>query len=204
MTQPMRSTTCASWSKMPFRVVDGPAILTKTAQVSKYNMNDSFTSSNARLSPACDTKNAGPNSRSLTQICHMSPVLPMYYVSLGSPPLGGRFVPELIFGFLEKITTAFESAIGDIVFWKEINELLRSISPHSSAVYQAKKITDHIGRATLWMKREDLEHFDSHKARNIIGQLSLATRMGCKEVVTDCASTKHRKFTAVMCPHLNL
>ncbi|KAJ5472032.1 Tryptophan synthase [Penicillium diatomitis] len=134
----------------------------------------------------------------------MSSVLQKYYVSPGSPPLGGRYVPELMIGFLERITIAFESAMGDNAFWKEVNGLIRLSSPQCSPLYQARKITDHIGGATLWMKREDLEHFGSHKAWNITGQLSLAKRMGCKEVVTDCASTKHGKFTALMCAHLNL
>jgi tryptophan synthase len=68
----------------------------------------------------------------------------------------------------------------------------------------ACKPTAFAGGATIWLKREDRNQFGSHKSHNIIGQLLLARRMGRIEIVTDCASAKHGKFTAYMCDRLGL
>jgi tryptophan synthase len=68
----------------------------------------------------------------------------------------------------------------------------------------ACKLTAFAGGATIWLKREDRNGFGSHKTHNIIGQLLLARRMGRIEIVTDCASAKHGKFTAAMCARLGL
>ncbi|KAJ5779829.1 hypothetical protein N7457_007549 [Penicillium paradoxum] len=94
---------------------------------------------------------------------------------------GGRFTPESIIGFLYELTSFFEATVSDPSFWSE-----------------------YATGATIWLKREDQNEYGSHKSRSIIGQLLLARRMGRSEIITECASAKHGKFTAAMCARLGL
>ncbi|KAJ5503839.1 Tryptophan synthase beta subunit-like PLP-dependent enzymes superfamily [Penicillium fimorum] len=114
---------------------------------------------------------------------------------------GGRFAPESIMGFLYELTSFFEATVSDPSFWEEYATFQRSkITP----LHMARNLTRLGGGATIWLKREDKNEYGSHKTRNIIGQLLLARRMGRSEIVTDCASAKHGKFTAAMCARLGL
>lgn len=119
----------------------------------------------------------------------------------GYGSFGGRFVPESITGFLADLTSFFEATISDPSFWSEYASLQRAVP---TPLHMATKLTALAGGATIWLKREDLNDYGSHKTRNIIGQLLLARRMGCIEIVTDCASAKHGNFTAAMCARLGL
>lgn len=119
----------------------------------------------------------------------------------GYGSFGGQFVPESIMGFLHELTSTFEAAISDPAFWAEYVTFQRS---QHTPLTLASKLTHAAGGATIWLKREDLNDYGSHKTRNIIGQLLLARRMGCTEVVTDCAAAKHGNFTAAMCARLGL
>ncbi|KAF3388741.1 hypothetical protein F1880_004487 [Penicillium rolfsii] len=143
-----------------------------------------------------------PNSRILQLDGTLRPPLISFpLISFGGyGSFGGRFVPESIMGFLYELTSIFESAILDPLFWAEYASFQRTNTP----LRMARKLTDLAGGANIWLKREDLSEYGSHKTRNIVGQLLLARRMGRAEVVTDCASAKHGSFTAAMCARLNL
>lgn len=119
----------------------------------------------------------------------------------GYGSFGGQFVPESIMGFLHELTSAFEAAVSDPSFWAEYATFQRS---EHTPLTRASKLSDTTMGATIWLKREDLNDYGSHKTRNIIGQLLLARRMGRTEVVTDCAAAKHGNFTAAMCARLGL
>ncbi|KAK5787985.1 hypothetical protein VI817_010481 [Penicillium citrinum] len=114
---------------------------------------------------------------------------------------GGQFVPESMMGFLHDLTSAFEVAVSDPLFWAEYISLQR---PQPTPLTLASKLTYAVGGATIWFKREDMNEYGTHKTRNIIGQLLLARRMGRTEIVTDCAAAKHGNFTALMCARLGL
>ncbi|KAJ6080455.1 hypothetical protein N7467_010208 [Penicillium canescens] len=114
---------------------------------------------------------------------------------------GGRFAPESIMGFLYELTSFFEATISEPSFWHEYATFQRS---RPTQLHMASKLTSLAGGATIWLKREDQNDYGTHKARNIVGQLLLARRMGRSEVVTDCASAKHGSFTAAMCTRLGL
>lgn len=103
-------------------------------------------------------------------------------------------------GFLYELTSFFEATVSDPSFWEEYATFQRA----PTSLHIASKLTDLAGGATIWLKREDQNEYGSHKSRNIIGQLLLARRMGRSEIVTDCASAKHGKFTAAMCARLGL
>ncbi|KAJ5730391.1 uncharacterized protein N7483_004899 [Penicillium malachiteum] len=114
---------------------------------------------------------------------------------------GGRFAPESIIGFLTNLTSFFETAVSDPSFWAEFATYQRA---QPTPLQIASKLTARAGGATIWLKREDQNDYGSHKARNIIGQLLLARRMGFTEIVTDCAAAKHGNFTAAMCARMGL
>ncbi|CDM37729.1 hypothetical protein DTO013E5_6266 [Penicillium roqueforti] len=114
---------------------------------------------------------------------------------------GGRFAPESIMGFLYELTSFFEAAVSDPSFWEEYATFQRA---RATPLHMAGNLTNLAGGATIWLKREDKNEYGSHKTRNIIGQVLLARRMGRSEIVTDCASAKHGKFTAAMCARLGL
>ncbi|KAJ5971619.1 uncharacterized protein N7479_001537 [Penicillium vulpinum] len=119
----------------------------------------------------------------------------------GYDSYGGRFAPESIMGFLYELTSFFEATVSDSSFWEEYVTFQRArVTP----LHMAGKLTSLAGGATIWLKREDKNEYGSHKTRNIIGQLLLARRMGRSEIVTECASAKHGKFTAAMCARLGL
>ncbi|OQE18339.1 hypothetical protein PENSTE_c018G01245 [Penicillium steckii] len=114
---------------------------------------------------------------------------------------GGQFVPESMMGFLHELTSVFELAVSDPSFWAEYATLQRS---QYTPLTLASKLTHAAAGATIWLKREDMNEYGTHKTRNIIGQLLLARRMGRTEIVTDCAAAKHGNFTASMCARLGL
>ena len=119
----------------------------------------------------------------------------------GYGPYGGRFIPESIIGLMHDLTSFFEVTVSDPSFWAEYATFQRA---QPTPLQIASKLTTLVGGATIWLKREDQNEYGSHKARNIIGQLLLARRMGRIEIVTDCASAKHGNFTAAMCARLGL
>ncbi|KAJ5707403.1 hypothetical protein N7488_007204 [Penicillium malachiteum] len=114
---------------------------------------------------------------------------------------GGRFAPESIIGFLTSLTSFFEIAVSNPSFWAEFATYQRA---QPTPLQIASKLTARAGGATIWLKREDQNEYGSHKARNIIGQLLLARRMGFTEIVTDCAAAKHGNLTAAMCARMGL
>ncbi|KAJ5567786.1 hypothetical protein N7535_007092 [Penicillium sp. DV-2018c] len=114
---------------------------------------------------------------------------------------GGRFAPESIMGFLYELTSFFEATVSDPSFWEEYATFQRD---QPTPLYKATNLTALASGATIWLKREDENDYGTHKARNIIGQLLLARRMGRSEIVTECASAKHGKFTSAMCARLGL
>ncbi|EKV07043.1 Tryptophan synthase [Penicillium digitatum] len=141
----------------------------------------------------------------------VTPYIPILQVdgSLRAPPVtfdgygsyGGRFAPESIMGFLYELTSFFEATVSDPSFWEEYATFQRA---HVTPLQRAQNLTSLAGGATIWLKREDKNEYGSHKIRNILGQLLLARRMGRSEIVTECASAKHGKFTAAMCARLGL
>lgn len=114
---------------------------------------------------------------------------------------GGRYAPELQMEALSSLATQFGNAISDIRFWKDFVGC-SFVKP--SPLQLATNLTQYAGGANIWLKREDLNEWGSHKVRNIVGQILLAVRLGKTEIIMDCAYAGHAIVCATICKKLGL
>src|SRR5581483_10372749 len=91
---------------------------------------------------------------------------------------GGRYAPETLMHPLEELERAFNEARDDPSFQRELGDLLHSFAGRPTPLYFAERLTQHLGGAKIYLKREDLLHTGAHKINNCIGQALLARRMG--------------------------
>ncbi len=112
---------------------------------------------------------------------------------------GGRFVPETLMSPLEELTEAYFEVRDDTGFHVEFNELLRNFSGRPTPLFHARRLSETLGGAQIYLKREDLGHTGSHKINNAIGQVLLARRMGKKRVIAETGAGQHGVATATVC-----
>jgi tryptophan synthase beta chain len=112
---------------------------------------------------------------------------------------GGRFVPETLAAPLDELTAAYLAARDDQSFHDELDSLLRNYSGRPTALTYAKRLTEMLGGARIYLKREDLNHTGAHKINNCIGQILLARRMGKKRVIAETGAGQHGVATATVC-----
>src|SRR5947208_340273 len=112
---------------------------------------------------------------------------------------GGRFVPETLMAPLEELTAAFEAARADESFQKELDSLLRNYCGRATPLFFAKRLTEHLGGARIYLKREDLLHTGAHKINNCLGQALLAVRMGKQRIIAETGAGQHGVATATVC-----
>jgi len=111
-------------------------------------------------------------------------------------PYGGVFVPETLMTALEELTQAYESARKDPEFRRELNQLLAEFVGRPTPLYLAERLTEQLGGAKIYLKREDLLHTGAHKINNAMGQILLAKRMGKKRVIAETGAGQHGVATA--------
>jgi tryptophan synthase beta chain len=114
-------------------------------------------------------------------------------------PYGGRFVPEVLMSPLEELEQAYYEAQRDASFGKELAGLLHHYAGRPTPLYFAKRLTEQLGGAAIWLKREDLLHTGAHKINNCLGQVLLARRMGKKRIVAETGAGQHGVATATVC-----
>ena len=112
---------------------------------------------------------------------------------------GGRYVPETLIPALEELNTAYQEAKADPVFMAEFERILREFVGRPSLLYFAKNLTERLGGAKIYLKREDLNHTGAHKINNTIGQVMLAKRMGKKRIIAETGAGQHGVATATAC-----
>ncbi len=112
---------------------------------------------------------------------------------------GGRYVPETLIPALEELNTAYLEAKSDPVFMEEFERTLREFVGRPSLLYFAKNLTERLGGAKIYLKREDLNHTGAHKINNTIGQVMLAKRMGKKRIIAETGAGQHGVATATAC-----
>jgi tryptophan synthase beta chain len=117
---------------------------------------------------------------------------------------GGRFVPETLMHPLEELTEAFERAIRDPQFHAELEGLLREYVGRPTPLYFARRLTEYLGGAKIYLKREDLAHTGAHKINNTIGQALLTKRMGKPRVIAETGAGQHGVATATAAALLGL
>jgi tryptophan synthase beta chain len=119
-------------------------------------------------------------------------------------PFGGRYVPETLTRALVQLTAEYEKAKADASFHAELAELLRNYVGRPSPLYHAKRLSQLLGGAQIYLKREDLNHTGSHKINNTLGQALLTRRMGKHRVIAETGAGQHGVATATACAHFGL
>jgi len=119
-------------------------------------------------------------------------------------PYGGRYVPETLVAPLEELEQAYAAAQADPHFRAELDSLLHNFAGRSTPLQFASRLTEHLGGARIYLKREDLLHTGAHKINNAIGQGLLAARMGKKRVVAETGAGQHGVATATVAARLGL
>lgn len=109
---------------------------------------------------------------------------------------GGQYVPETIMNALLELENEFLKAINDEKFMEEYRYYLKEYSGRPTSLYYAKNLTEKLGGAKIYLKREDLNHTGAHKINNVLGQILLAKRMGKKKVLAETGAGQHGVATA--------
>ncbi|SFC18922.1 tryptophan synthase subunit beta [Clostridium uliginosum] len=111
---------------------------------------------------------------------------------------GGQYVPETLMNALNELEEEYERAINDEEFMNEYRYYLKDYVGRPSSLYYAENMTEDLGGAKIYLKREDLNHTGAHKINNTIGQILLAKRMGKKKVIAETGAGQHGVATATV------
>lgn len=114
-------------------------------------------------------------------------------------PYGGRYVPEVLMSPLEELQRTYDEAKLDPEFHKELDHLLHTYAGRPTPLYYAKRLSQRLGGAKIYIKREDLLHTGAHKINNCLGQALLALRMGKKRIIAETGAGQHGVATATVC-----
>jgi tryptophan synthase beta chain len=114
-------------------------------------------------------------------------------------PYGGRYVPEVLMSPLEELENAYAAARLDPAFDQELRGLLHHYAGRPTPLYFAKRLSESLKGAQIWLKREDLLHTGAHKINNCLGQILLARRMGKRRIIAETGAGQHGVATATVC-----
>jgi tryptophan synthase beta chain len=117
---------------------------------------------------------------------------------------GGRYVPETLMAALVELEREYDLAKNDAAFQAELADLLKNYAGRPTPLYFCKRLTEQLGGAKIYLKREDLLHTGAHKINNALGQGLLAKRMGKKRVIAETGAGQHGVATATVCALLGL
>ncbi len=111
---------------------------------------------------------------------------------------GGQYVPEIVMPALNELEAAYKKYKEDEAFQREFRSLLREYAGRPTNLYYAEKLTEHYGKAKIFLKREDLLHTGAHKINNALGQALLAKLMGKKRIVAETGAGQHGVASATV------
>ena len=117
---------------------------------------------------------------------------------------GGRFVAETLMPLILQLEQAYKDAKKDPSFKAEMDNLLEHYVGRPSPLYYAERLTEHLGGAKIYLKREDLNHTGAHKINNVLGQILLARRMGKTRIIAETGAGQHGVATATACARFGL
>src|SRR3954464_15409127 len=117
---------------------------------------------------------------------------------------GGRFVAETLMPLVLELEQAYAKAKADPSFQKEMDGYLKHYVGRPSPLYYAERMTQHLGGAKIYFKREELNHTGAHKVNNVLGQIMLAKRMGKTRIIAETGAGMHGVATATLCAKFGL
>ncbi len=117
---------------------------------------------------------------------------------------GGRFVSETLMPLILDLEAEYEKAKTDDSFWAEMNNLWTHYVGRPSPLYFAERMTETLGGAKIYMKRDELNHTGAHKINNVLGQIILARRMGKTRIIAETGAGQHGVATATVCAKFGL
>jgi tryptophan synthase beta chain len=117
---------------------------------------------------------------------------------------GGRFVAETLMPLVLDLERAYDAARRDPAFKEELDGLLKDYVGRESPLYYAERLTEHLGGARIFLKREDLNHTGAHKINNCLGQILLARRMGKTRIIAETGAGQHGVATATVAARFGL
>ncbi|MDL1901143.1 tryptophan synthase subunit beta [Anaerolineae bacterium CFX9] len=117
---------------------------------------------------------------------------------------GGRFVPETLVPALDELIAAYREAMADPAFHQQLADLQRTYTGRPTPLTYAARLTEYLGGAQIYLKREDLAHTGAHKINNALGQALLAQRMGKRRIVAETGAGQHGVASATACALLGL
>jgi tryptophan synthase beta chain len=109
---------------------------------------------------------------------------------------GGQYIPETLMNAVYELEAAYEKYKNDPEFVAELDDLYKNYAGRPSLLYEAKKMTEDLGGAKIYLKREDLNHTGAHKINNVLGQVLLAKKMGKTRVIAETGAGQHGVATA--------
>ena len=117
---------------------------------------------------------------------------------------GGQYIPETLMAAVHELAAAFDAAVKDDGFRHEFEYLSRTFSGRPTPVYRADRLTQQVGGAEIWFKREDLCHTGAHKINNALGQVLLARQMGKRRIIAETGAGQHGVAVATVCAKFGL
>ena len=117
---------------------------------------------------------------------------------------GGRFVSETLMPLILDLEAEYERAKTDESFWAEMDHLWKHYVGRPSPLYFAERLTEHLGGAKIYLKRDELNHTGAHKINNVLGQILLARRMGKTRIIAETGAGQHGVATATVCAKFGL
>ena len=114
-------------------------------------------------------------------------------------PYGGRFVPDTLMAACSELEAAYAKARKDKSFWKEFRKYNDDFAGRPTPLFLAERWTKRIGKPSIYLKREDLNHTGSHKLNNVLGQVLLAKRLGKKRIIAETGAGQHGVASATVC-----
>jgi tryptophan synthase beta chain len=119
-------------------------------------------------------------------------------------PYGGAYIPETLATAVTALEQAYAAARQDPAFWADLDRLHRSYTGRPTPLTFARRLTEHLGGAQIYLKREDLAHTGAHKINNALGQGLLAKRMGKTRIIAETGAGQHGVATATVCALLGM
>ena len=117
---------------------------------------------------------------------------------------GGRFVAETLMPLVLELERAYAEAKNDPAFQAEMDSDLKTYVGRPSPLYFAKRLTEHLSGAKIYLKRDELNHTGAHKVNNVLGQILLARRMGKRRIIAETGAGQHGVATATLCARFGL